>query len=598
MHMRSGRRGRGAWWGAVAIGGSIALVLSGAPLSAQASSLAADTIVCPSVAGQLQEIPAAAQNEVDRNLALLETQIQEANDRLADTQGQGGPNFVQNAILGPLADKRAATLDRIAIAIGRSAERPDNLAALATCRLSDSGGNDTSPSPSPSPSPAPDDNATSPPPAQDDNGGSAQRIVCPSVNDQLPEIPAAAQNEVDRNLALLETQIQEANDRLADTQGQGGPNFVQNAILGPLADKRAATLDRIAIAIGRSAERPDNLAALAPCSLDDAGAPAPDPGTGSPSPQPTDGQNGGGQSEEEIAAAIGPSAEDFIDIRQVARTRQPQARGNGSRGVFVSDCGTNEEEHRNTDNLINAPGVVNAAQHLHDYVGNVSADAFSTNESLAASDTTCRNKADQTTYFWPVLRVRGPNDEPGAPEVDKNNIGTPVRASVARLEYRGNPTSPVTAAPRFLRLNFGDAKAVTNGPANARPVWTCTGFTDRITDKYPICPSGSRVTRIFDMPSCWDGQNIDSANHRDHLVFPDDNGACPSGTKAVPQLRMTLIYNDLPNTRPNGTDVPFAVDSFASERHSPITDHVGAIGVISDQLMGTIVECINNGRRC
>ncbi|MCA2183440.1 hypothetical protein LDL08_45545, partial [Nonomuraea glycinis] len=80
----------------MAIGGSIALVLSGAPLSAQASSLAADTIVCPSVAGQLQEIPAAAQNEVDRNLALLETQIQEANDRLADTQGQGGPNFVQN----------------------------------------------------------------------------------------------------------------------------------------------------------------------------------------------------------------------------------------------------------------------------------------------------------------------------------------------------------------------------------------------------------------------------------------------------------------------------------------------------------------------
>jgi hypothetical protein len=439
----------------------------------------------------------------------------------------------------------------------------------------------------------------------------ADTIVCPGVADRLPEIPAAAQNEVDRNLAQLETQLQEANTRLANSEGQGGPNFARNAILGPLTAKRTATLNRIATAIGRTAERPDDLAALAPCELSEAGAPAPQPSdgaTGSPSPGPGDGQDDGnqddggqddgGQSEEDIAAAIGPSAEDFIDIRQVPRNQQPQARGNGSSGSFVSNCGTNQEEHRNTDNLINAPGVVNAAQHLHDYVGNVSADAFSTNESLAASDTTCRNKADKTTYFWPVIRVRGPNDEPGAPEVDKNNIGTPVRPSVARLEYRGNPVSDVTAAPRFLRINFGDAKAVTNGPANAKAVWTCTGFTDRITDKYPICPSGSNVTRIFDMPSCWDGQNIDSANHRDHLVFPDDNGACPNGTQAVPQLRMTLTYNDLPNTRPNGTDVPFALDSFASERHNPITDHVGAIGVMEEELMETVVQCINSGRRC
>jgi hypothetical protein len=429
----------------------------------------------------------------------------------------------------------------------------------------------------------------------------AETIVCPGVADRLPEIPASAQNEVDRNLNLLETQIQEANTRLANSQGQGGANFVRNAILDPLNDKRVATLNRIATAIGRTAERPGNLVDLAPCQLSNGGAPAPDPGdgaTGSPSPDPGDGQNDDGQNDEDIAAAIGPSAEDFIDIQQVQRTQQPRARGNGSRGTFVSNCGTNAENHQNTDNLINAPGVVNAAQHLHDYVGNVSADAFSTNESLAASDTTCRNKADRTTYFWPVIRVRGPNDEPGAPEVDKNNIGTPVRPSVARLEYRGNPVSKVTAAPRFLRMNHGDAKAVTNGPANAKEVWTCSGFTDRITGKYPICPAGSNVTRIFDLPSCWDGQNTDSANHRDHLQFPDDNGACPSGTQAIPQLRMTLVYNDLPRTRPNGTDVPFAVDSFASERHNPITDHVGAIGVMDEELMETVVQCINSGRRC
>jgi hypothetical protein len=96
----------------------------------------------------------------------------------------------------------------------------------------------------------------------------APGVVCPSVRDKLPAIPAAAQAEVTRNLTLLDTQIAEANQRLVSTKGQGGPNFINNAILGPLKDKRIAVLDRIAIDIGRvSGAKPAGLAALAPCTL-------------------------------------------------------------------------------------------------------------------------------------------------------------------------------------------------------------------------------------------------------------------------------------------------------------------------------------------
>jgi hypothetical protein len=95
----------------------------------------------------------------------------------------------------------------------------------------------------------------------------AGAISCPDVASQLPAIPATAQAEVDRNLALLNTQLAEANKRLVDTVGQGGPNFVQNAILGPLADKRKSTIDRIAISIGRTAEKPQGLDSLAACTL-------------------------------------------------------------------------------------------------------------------------------------------------------------------------------------------------------------------------------------------------------------------------------------------------------------------------------------------
>ncbi|MEQ4715075.1 DUF1996 domain-containing protein [Nonomuraea sp. B19D2] len=397
----------------------------------------------------------------------------------------------------------------------------------------------------------------------------AQSIVCPSVADKLTEVPTAAKAEVDRNLALLDKQIQEANDRLSRSAGQGGPNFVQNAILGPLAGKRAATIDRISIAIGRVAQRPTGLNGLDTCTLGDS---AGDAATN--------------------AADVGPSADDFVDIRQVPEAEQPQAGENGSTGTFVSQCGTNSAGHSNADNVILAPGMSDGAQLQLDYVGNTSTDAFSTNETLAAADTTCRTSADRSAYFWPTLRVRGSDDESG--QAGTNNVGTAVQPSTVRLEYRGNPTSDVTAAPRFLRMVSGEARAATNGAADARPTWTCTGFTDRLTDKYPICPSGSELVRVFDMPSCWDGQNLDSAGHRTHLVFPDETGACPSGTEAVPQLRMTLTYENVPNT----ADVPFAVDGFASEQHDPSTDHAGSIGVMSEKLMNTVVRCINSGKDC
>ncbi|MFC8367824.1 hypothetical protein ACFUIT_07445 [Streptomyces sp. NPDC057239] len=132
------------------IGGAAALALSGAVIagSALAGESSGDggdadartpagpgTISCPDVAPELPAIPASAQAEVDRNLADLDKQTVEANKRLVDTVGQGGPDFVQNAVLGPLEDKRVAAVNRIATAIGRTAERPSGLDSLAACTL-------------------------------------------------------------------------------------------------------------------------------------------------------------------------------------------------------------------------------------------------------------------------------------------------------------------------------------------------------------------------------------------------------------------------------------------------------------------------------
>ncbi|WP_217550474.1 hypothetical protein [Streptomyces sp. GbtcB6] len=276
----------------VLIGGAAAVALSGAVIAgsalagtpdkssgtSNARTLAASpgTITCPDVASQLPAIPASAKAEVDRNLTLLQTQIQEANKRLVDTVGQGGPNFVNNAILGPLKDKRVATVNRIATAIGRTAAKPTGLDSLAPCTLNASGtstntGSGTATgtaSASAAPSTAATQQQSTGSTGSTSTGTSAVgTITCPDVASQLPAIPASAQAEVDRNLTLLQTQISEANNRLQTTVGQGGPNFVQNAILGPLEDKRKSTIDRIAIAIGRTSTKPTGLDSLAACTL-------------------------------------------------------------------------------------------------------------------------------------------------------------------------------------------------------------------------------------------------------------------------------------------------------------------------------------------
>uniref|UniRef100_UPI00358E4C26 hypothetical protein n=1 Tax=Streptomyces turgidiscabies TaxID=85558 RepID=UPI00358E4C26 len=230
----------------------------------------AGAISCPDVASQLPAIPASAQAEVTRNLALLNTQISEANTRLVNTVGQGGANFVQNAIVGPLKDKRVATINRIATAIGRTAAKPVGLDALAACSVNGAaapqaqqGGNNGNAANTGNAGNAA--NAGNAGNAGNNNG--VGTISCPDVASQLPAIPASAQAEVTRNLALLNTQIAEANKRLVDTVGQGGANFVQNAIVGPLKDKRVSTINRIATAIGRTAAKPAGLDSLAACSF-------------------------------------------------------------------------------------------------------------------------------------------------------------------------------------------------------------------------------------------------------------------------------------------------------------------------------------------
>ncbi|MFI7657626.1 hypothetical protein ACIBTW_01965 [Micromonospora parva] len=126
---------------------------------------------------------------------------------------------------------------------------------------------------------------------KDGTVGTGTAIACPDVAAKLPQVPNRARAEVDRNLAQLQTQIAEADRRLA-AEGNKGEAFIRNAILQPLAGKRRAVLDRITTAIDRVGPRPQGLAQLAECQVQPTGG---NNGGGStPTTTPGGGNNGGG----------------------------------------------------------------------------------------------------------------------------------------------------------------------------------------------------------------------------------------------------------------------------------------------------------------
>ncbi|MCI3930240.1 DUF1996 domain-containing protein [Streptomyces sp. AN091965] len=437
----------------------------------------------------------------------------------------------------------------------------------------------------------------SPPPQARDGGIRATTISCPDVGNQLPEVPDDARADVDRELAALDSQITEAYARFAEA---GDPED-QSAVLGPLEERRRPTIDAIRSAIDRSGEAPADLDSMAPCTMraDDDGPPPGDTGQDQgPGQDQEPGQEPGqDQGPGQGQAGNGPEAGDFVDITSVRpNVQKPRNQRGASRGTFTTRCGTNANGKFNPDNVIVAPGVSNGAHHMHDYVGNQETDAFSSDQELAGGRTSCRNQGDKSTYYWPVLRLQNGNDEDdsgadgGGRDKNVGEIQTPDQVT---LKFVGSPVGKVTAMPRFLRVITGDAKAFTNGDANANASWSCTGFENRqLKDKYPICPEGSKVVRTFTFQSCWDGRNTDSANHRTHVAFADPrSGRCPRGFRAVPQLVQRIVYDVPPGPG-------FAVDSFPEQLHKPVTDHGDFINVFDRKLMQRVASCINDNRRC
>ncbi|CAJ2510940.1 Uu.00g065650.m01.CDS01 [Anthostomella pinea] len=198
------------------------------------------------------------------------------------------------------------------------------------------------------------------------------------------------------------------------------------------------------------------------------------------------------------------------------------------------------------DPLVN-PGVV-FSPHVHQIVGgnsfNASMDA-SSGQHDPVRDSTCTSctfAEDFSNYWTAVLYFRARNGTfhrvPQFPNVGLRGVGGVTVYYIPPYDGVTN----VTAFQPGFRMLVGDAAlreaegqqrqlchrcytaADYEGGSNAGA--PCTRSDSQSLPAQP-CEGGIRTTITF--PTCWDGTNSDSPDHKSHVDYPSGNGTFESG---------------------------------------------------------------------
>ncbi|KIY72101.1 hypothetical protein CYLTODRAFT_389321 [Cylindrobasidium torrendii FP15055 ss-10] len=182
------------------------------------------------------------------------------------------------------------------------------------------------------------------------------------------------------------------------------------------------------------------------------------------------------------------------------------------------------------------------SQHTHTVHGAYNFAANSTYDTLQASKCrSCRVLEDNSNYWFPKLYFQDPST--------KKFEAVPNGGLLIYYLQRGDEETlnggvGLKAFPEGLRMISGDAKkrsfnenAERGTPeelAQRAVQWSCLRYGSG-NDGYDgvggfpttNCESGYQSRLHF--PSCWDGENVDSDDHKSHMAFLSDmdNGKCP-----------------------------------------------------------------------
>ncbi|KAK1758748.1 hypothetical protein QBC47DRAFT_356675 [Echria macrotheca] len=210
-----------------------------------------------------------------------------------------------------------------------------------------------------------------------------------------------------------------------------------------------------------------------------------------------------------------------------------------------------------------SPGSL-PAPHMHQIIGGNSFNVTMTPDShdppTQSTCTSCTYSEDFSNYWTANVYFKARNGSyKRVPQM--TNLGLKVQGGMTVYYIRGyQSAAKVTAFKPGFRMLVGDpanrdASKVPSGlcfrcesninqsPFGGAP---CTGSDTKAFPK-STCGGGWRVTVTF--PSCWDGKNTDSPDHKSHISYPasgtfESGGPCPASHPVkIPQVMYEIMYD-------------------------------------------------------
>ncbi|KAL1687196.1 hypothetical protein GGG16DRAFT_62778 [Schizophyllum commune] len=184
----------------------------------------------------------------------------------------------------------------------------------------------------------------------------------------------------------------------------------------------------------------------------------------------------------------------------------------------------------------------NVSNHVHTIMGGSNFGLDTNISALRDSECTSMPIAqDKSNYWFPHLYFQW-----------SNGSYTSLDAA-STVYYLYDNDAGVKAFPDDFRMIAGDENLRTfdNDSVSQHAIsFKCLQFDGQPMEDYnglpPVsCPAGIRAQISF--PSCWDGQNVDSDDHKSHMAYPSggaDTGTCddPKFNVTVPRVFMEVSW--------------------------------------------------------
>ncbi|KAF2442753.1 hypothetical protein P171DRAFT_363620 [Karstenula rhodostoma CBS 690.94] len=255
----------------------------------------------------------------------------------------------------------------------------------------------------------------------------------------------------------------------------------------------------------------------------------------------------------------------IVGIATLASTQNTSTPGGPTFNDFLRfSC--SELNIQRIDPLV-TPGVV-PSPHLHQFVGgNALAPTMdpSMNISDEATCTTCTYTEDFSNYWTAVLFFKARNGSfHRVPLME--NLGLEGQRGGMTVYYTApyDKKTKVTAFKTGFRMLIGDPgyrapspiaqeyksiafRCFTEPWGPAPPASEIGGDWDTRYFPNKPCPYGLRVNNFF--PTCWDGVNVDSPDHKSHVAYPskgtfETDWECPDTHPVkLPQILYETIWN-------------------------------------------------------